>query len=75
MAPVEALFVASPLGFGGLHYDINFFAMRQSYRKVIKETVTTNSMRPYYSAWMVLGVFILCGCFNITIVEFTCMAT
>ena len=24
---------------------------------------------------MTLGVFILCGCFNITRVEFTCMAT
>ena len=24
---------------------------------------------------MALGVFILCGCFNITGVEFTCMAT
>ena len=29
--PIEALFVVSLLGFGRLHGDIIFFAMRQSY--------------------------------------------
>ena len=36
VAPIEALFVASPLGFGGLHDDI-FFALRQSYRNLLKK--------------------------------------
>ena len=37
VAPIQALFVASPLGFGGIHDDINFFAMRRSYRKLLKK--------------------------------------
>ena len=37
VAPIEALFVASPLAFGGLHDDINFYAMRQSYQKLLKK--------------------------------------
>ena len=45
VAPIEVLFVASPLAFGGLHDDINFFAVRQ----FIKEIATTISMRPYYN--------------------------
>ena len=28
LAPLEVLFVASPLGFGRLHGDINFFAIK-----------------------------------------------
>ena len=37
VAPIEALFAASPLGFGGLHDDINFFAVRQSYQNLLKK--------------------------------------
>ena len=37
VAPIEVLFVASPLGFGGLHDDINIFAVRQSYLKLLKK--------------------------------------
>ena len=37
VAPIKALFVASPLAFGGLHDDINFFAVRRSYRKLLKK--------------------------------------
>ena len=37
VAPIEALFVASPLAFGGLHDDIIFFAVRRSYRKLLKK--------------------------------------
>ena len=37
VATIEALFVASPLGFGGLHDDINFFAMRRFYQKLLKK--------------------------------------
>ena len=37
VAAIEALFVASPLAFGGLHNDINFFAVRRSYRKLLKK--------------------------------------
>ena len=38
VAPIEALFVASPLGFGGLHNDTyNFFVVRQSYQKLLKK--------------------------------------
>ena len=37
VAPIEALFVASPLAFGGLHDDIIFFAVRRSYQKLLKK--------------------------------------
>ena len=37
VAPIEALFVASPPAFGGLHNDIKFFVVRRSYRKLLKK--------------------------------------
>ena len=48
VAPIEVLFVASPLGFGRLHDDINF-CREAILLEVIKEIETTNSTRPYYS--------------------------
>ena len=49
VAPIEAPFVASPLGFGGLHDDINFFCHGTILPEVIKEIATANSTHPYYS--------------------------
>ena len=49
VAPIEALFVASPLGFGGLHDDINFFCREAILPEVIKEIATAISTCPYYS--------------------------
>ena len=49
VAPIEALFVASPLGFGGLHDDIIFFCHEAFLPEVIKEIATAISTRPYYS--------------------------
>ena len=46
VAPIEALFVASPLAFGGLHNDINFFC-EVILLEVIKEIATAISTRPY----------------------------
>ena len=43
VAPIEALFVALPLGFGRLYDDIKFFGMK-IIPEVIKETATANSM-------------------------------
>ena len=37
VAPIKVLFVASPLAFGGLHDDINFFAVRRFYWKLLKK--------------------------------------
>ena len=37
VAPIGALFVASPLAFGGLYDDINFFAVRRSYQELLKK--------------------------------------
>ena len=48
MVPIEALFVASPPGFDGLHDDINFYC-EMIIPEVIKEIVTTNSMGPHYN--------------------------
>ena len=45
---IEALFVALPLGFEGLHSDI-IFCHEAILPEVIKEIATTNSMCPYYS--------------------------
>ena len=46
VAPIEALFVASPLAFGGLHDDINFFCCEAIVPEVIKEIATAFSTRP-----------------------------
>ena len=49
LAPIEALFVASPLGFGGLHDDM--FCCREAILlEVIKETATAISTCPYYKS-------------------------
>ena len=37
VAPIEVLFVTSPLGFGKLHDDVNVFAIKRSYRKLLKK--------------------------------------
>ena len=47
VAPIEALFVASPLGFGGLQ-DVNF-CREVILPEVIEEKATANSKRPYYN--------------------------
>ena len=46
--PIEALFVASPLAFGGFHDDV-IFLREAILPEVIKEIATTISTRPYYS--------------------------
>ena len=48
VAHTEALFAASPLAFGRFHNDI-LFCREAILLEVIKEIVTANSMRPYYS--------------------------
>ena len=48
VALIEALFVVSPLGFGGLHNDV-IFCHEVILRKGIKEISTANSPCPYYS--------------------------
>ena len=45
VAPIEALFVASPLAFGGLHDDI-IFCREVILPGVIKEIATANSTHP-----------------------------
>ena len=47
VAPIEVLFVASPLGFGRLHDDI-IFCHEAILPEVIKEIATANLTRPYY---------------------------
>ena len=47
VAPIEVLFVASPLGFGGLPDDINF-CHEVILPEVIKEIAIANSTHPYY---------------------------
>ena len=51
VAPIEGLFVASPLGLGGLHDDIIFFCCEAILLEAIKEIATTNSVLPYYTNW------------------------
>ena len=46
VAPIEALFVASPPGYGRLHGDINF-CHEVIMPEVIKEIAIANSTRPY----------------------------
>ena len=48
VTPIEAYFVASPLGFDRLHHDV-IFCSEAILLKVIKEIATTNSTCPYYS--------------------------
>ena len=47
VAPIEELFVASPLAFGGLHDDI-IFCHKAILPELIKEIVTADSTHPYY---------------------------
>ena len=37
VAPTEALFIASPLSFDGLHDDIKIFVVRRLYWKLLKK--------------------------------------
>ena len=45
VAPIETLFVTSPIVFGRLHNDVIFCCKVE----VIEEIATANSMNPYYS--------------------------
>ena len=64
MAPIKALFVASPLGFGGLPDDINIFCHEMILLEVIKEIVTANSTRPNYNYSHENNLYIKCKEFS-----------